>query len=104
VKDCVKVMAWLLDHREVNGLYYLGTGVARSWNDLARGVFDSLALPVDIEYTPMPEALRPKYQYFTQAGMDRLASVGCPLSFRTLEESVEDYVKEHLERGCLHLS
>ncbi len=104
VKDCVDVMWWLLCREEVNGLYNLGTGVARSWNDLVRAVFDSLGVPVEIEYIPMPETLRPKYQYFTRASMERLRATGCPLVFRTLEAAVHDYVTEYLKPGGLHLS
>jgi ADP-L-glycero-D-manno-heptose 6-epimerase len=104
VKDCVEVMWWLLCHGEVNGLYNLGTGVARSWNDLARAVLESLGAPVDIEYIPMPEGLRLKYQYFTQASMDRLRATGCPLAFRTLEATVNDYVTEYLKPGGLYLT
>lgn len=52
--------------------------------------------PVNIEYIPMPEHLRGKYQYFTEADMTKLASVGCPIHFRSLEESVFDYVQSHL--------
>jgi len=104
VKDCVEVMWWLLTHGEVNGLYNLGTGIARSWNDLVRAVFDSLGLPVKIDYIPMPESLRPKYQYFTRASMERLQATGCPLGFRSLEDAVGDYVKSYLKPGGLHLS
>ncbi len=92
VKDCVDVLWWLLVHGQVNGLFNLGTGRARSWNDLARAVFSSLGLPPAIDYIDMPAALRGRYQYFTEARMDRLAGIGCPLSFRPLEEAVEDYV------------
>ncbi len=104
VKDCVEVMWWLLGHEEVNGLFNLGTGVARSWNDLARAVFHALRLPAKIDYIPMPESLRPKYQYFTQASVDRLRATGCPLAFRSLEDAVNDYVTNYLEPGGLHLS
>ncbi len=104
IKDCVDVMWWLLTHGDVNGLYNLGTGVARSWNELARAVFDALGRPVDIEYFPMPESLRPKYQVFTQASMERLRLTGCPLAFRSLEAAVMDYVMEYLEPGGRYLS
>jgi ADP-L-glycero-D-manno-heptose 6-epimerase len=99
VKDCVEVMWWLLNHEEVNGLVNLGTGVARSWNDLVRAVFDSLGRPAVIEYIPMPETLHMKYQYLTRASKERLRSTGCPLPFRSLEDSVGDYVTKHLKLG-----
>ncbi len=97
VKDCAEVMWWLLNHAEVNGLFNLGTGRARSWNDLARAVFSALQRPLRIEYIDMPEALREHYQYFTQADMQRLARTGCPLQFRSLEAAVRDYVAHLLQ-------
>jgi ADP-L-glycero-D-manno-heptose 6-epimerase len=96
VKDCVEVMYWLLTHREVNGIFNLGTGKARSFKDLVTATFNAMQKPVNIEYIPMPEHLRGKYQYFTEADMTKLASAGCPIQFRSLEESVFDYVQSHL--------
>jgi ADP-L-glycero-D-manno-heptose 6-epimerase len=96
IKDCVDVIWWLLTHESVNGLFNLGTGRARSWNDLAKALFDAMGCPPRIDYMDMPERLRAGYQYFTQAGMDRLTKEGCPLVFRSLEEAVTDYVVNHL--------
>ncbi len=96
VKDCVEVLWWLLNNREVNGIFNLGTGQARTWNDLIRAVFAALGLLPKIEYIEMPEEIRQQYQYFTEARMDKLAAAGCPVAFRPLEESVADYVKNHL--------
>jgi ADP-L-glycero-D-manno-heptose 6-epimerase len=96
VKDCVDVMWWLLQHPEVNGLFNLGTGKARSWNDLASALFAALGVERHIDYVPMPEELQGKYQYFTEAGMDKLAATGCPLPTHTLEAAVDDYVKGYL--------
>ncbi len=96
VKDCVEVMYWLLNHHEVHGIFNLGTGKARSFKDLVTATFNAMQKPVNIEYIPMPEYLRDKYQYFTEADMTKLASVGCPIEFRPLEASVFDYVQSHL--------
>ncbi|MDA8125003.1 MAG: ADP-glyceromanno-heptose 6-epimerase [Deltaproteobacteria bacterium] len=96
VKDCVEVLWWLLQHPEANGIFNLGTGRARTWNDLIGAVFAALDLPPKIEYIEMPEAIRGQYQYFTEAQMDKLAAAGCPLAFGALETSVGDYVKSHL--------
>ncbi len=104
LKDCLEVMWWLLTHPEVNGLFNLGTGWARSWNSLAKALFAAMGLPVLIEYIPMPQRLREHYQYFTQANMDRLSSEGCPMNFRSLEESVADYVRNHLQTDFPWLS
>ncbi|MCC6953154.1 MAG: ADP-glyceromanno-heptose 6-epimerase [Deltaproteobacteria bacterium] len=99
VKDCVDAMMWLLEHREVRGLFNLGTGKARSWNDLARSVFSAMKAPEQINYVEMPEGMRDRYQYFTEASMNRLAAAGCPVSFRSLEESIHDYVVNYLTPG-----
>ena len=96
IKDCVEVIWWLLTHESVNGLYNLGTGNARTWNDLARALFNAMECPPLIDYVEMPGTLRQSYQYFTQAGMDRLKKKGCPLVFRSLEEAVKDYIVNHL--------
>jgi ADP-L-glycero-D-manno-heptose 6-epimerase len=96
VKDCLEVIWWLLTHESVCGLYNLGTGTARTWNDLAKALFDAMGCPPRIDYVDMPKTLRGSYQYFTQAGMGRLKETGCPLVFRSLEEAVRDYVLNHL--------
>ena len=93
VKDCIQALWWLLNHREVNGIFNLGTGRARAWNDLIRAVFAAMNLPPAIDYIEMPEAIREQYQYFTEAKMDKLRAAGCPVSFGTLEETVTDYVQ-----------
>jgi len=96
VKECVEVLWWLLEHREVNGIFNLGTGQARSWNDLIAAVFAALERPAAIDYIEMPEAIRGQYQYFTEARMDKLRAAGCPIDFPPLEETVGDYIRNHL--------
>ena len=96
VKDCVEVIWWLLKHESVDGLFNLGTGVARTWNDLAKALFNTMDSPPLIDYVEIPEALRGSYQYFTQAAMERLEKAGCPIVFRPLEEAVRDYILNHL--------
>ena len=93
VKDCIQALWWLLNHREVNGIFNLGTGRAQTWNDLIRAVFAAMNIPPAIDYIEMPEAIREQYQYFTEAKMDKLRAAGCPVSFGTLEETVADYVQ-----------
>jgi ADP-L-glycero-D-manno-heptose 6-epimerase len=104
VKDCVDVMWWISTHSEVKGLFNLGTGRARSWNDLARSLFSAMGCPSQIDYIDMPESLREKYQYFTRASMERLKKTGCPLNFRSLEEAVRDYAINYLQTGKSGLS
>lgn len=96
VKDCVDALWWLLTHREANGIFNLGTGKARSWNDLIAAVFAAMKMPAAIDYMEMPEGLRGQYQYFTEAAMEKLRGAGCPIGFAPLEESVADYVQNHL--------
>lgn len=99
VRDCVAVVDWLLRHPQVSGIYNLGTGRARSWNDLAAALFAALGREPDIRYVPMPEEIRPRYQYFTQARMDRLRAAGYAAPFTTLEDGVAAYVRGYLATG-----
>ncbi len=103
IKDCVAVMAWLLEHPEINGLFNVGTGRDRSWNDLARAVFSALNVAPRIEYIEMPESLRDRYQYFTCADTDKLAQTGHPIQFSSLEASVKDYVRTYLSAADPYL-
>ncbi|MBN1380585.1 MAG: ADP-glyceromanno-heptose 6-epimerase [Deltaproteobacteria bacterium] len=103
VKDCTDVIWWLLNHPEANGIFNLGTGKARTWNDLIQAVFAALILPRQIEYIEMPEAIRDQYQYFTEAKMDKLERAGCPVKFRSLEDAVYDYVVHYLQTADPYL-
>ncbi len=103
VKDCVDVLWWLLKNREVNGIFNLGTGRARTWNDLVAAVFTALGREVAIEYIDMPPAIRDQYQYFTEAEMDKLRNTGIALQFRTLEAAVHDYVTGYLQTADPYL-
>jgi ADP-L-glycero-D-manno-heptose 6-epimerase len=96
VKDVTQVCYFLMNHRKDSGIYNLGSGIARTFNDLAAAVFKSMGQPSKIEYIDMPADIRNTYQYFTQAKMDKLRSIGFSGSFHTLEEGVDDYVKRFL--------
>jgi ADP-L-glycero-D-manno-heptose 6-epimerase len=87
---------YFLDKPSVNGLFNLGTGKARTWNDLVTSIFKSLNKPVNIEYIELPEHLREKYQYFTEANMDKIKKAGYTVPISSLEEGVADYVKSYL--------
>lgn len=91
IKDTVEVMYYFFLHPDATGIFNLGTGCARSWNDVANAMFRALNMPPRIDYIEMPAALRPNYQYFTEAKMDKLRTAGCRYQFRTLEDSVKDY-------------
>ena len=96
VKDAAAIVLKLLDEKRASGLYNLGSGSARSWNDLAAAVFKALGKPLAVDYVDMPEAIRGKYQYHTRAEMGRLRQALGLLPIRSLEDAVEDYVQQHL--------
>lgn len=98
VKDCCEILYWLLNNQNVHGIFNLGTGQARSFNDLARAVFRALGILENINYIDMPEAIRDKYQSFTQAEMKKLKNFGCDLKFHSLEDGVSDYVRNYLQK------
>ncbi|MFH1837250.1 MAG: ADP-glyceromanno-heptose 6-epimerase [Candidatus Omnitrophota bacterium] len=93
IKDAVEVMYYLYKNPQITGIYNLGTSVARTWRDLGEAIFAALGKKAKIEYIDMPETLQDKYQYFTQADMSKLKNAGCDLTFRTLEDSIKDYVR-----------
>ena len=96
VKDVISVCNWLMQHKPASGLYNLGTGIARSFNDLVRATYAGLDLPPDITYINMPEDIRDKYQYFTEANMGKLQRAGYAAPFYSLEHGIDDYVRHYL--------
>jgi len=96
VRDCVDLMLWLLAHREVSGLFNVGTGRARTWKALGAAMFKALDRPEAIEWIDLPASLAAQYQYFTEARMERLRQAGYRAPFASLEEGVGDYVKNYL--------
>ena len=96
IKDVVKIVLKILDNQEITGLFNVGTGKSRSWNDLANSMFKSMGLKSNIEYIDMFAHLKNKYQYFTEANMNNLKNTGINLEFSSLEDSIDDYVKNYL--------
>ncbi|PZP50952.1 MAG: ADP-glyceromanno-heptose 6-epimerase [Pseudopedobacter saltans] len=101
VIDLVKVMVWMMlryfDNNPIpDGLYNIGTGHARSFYDLADNTFKGMDIPSNIQFIDMPVDIRDKYQYFTEAKMDKLRNAGYNDPFYSLEEGIEDYVKNYL--------
>ena len=113
VKDVVKVISWMMNESIVHspqttdntpqdqptltsGIYNLGTGKARTFHDLVKATFDALNLETKIEFIDMPEDIRDKYQYFTEADMNKLRNAGYTDAFASLEEGVRDYVQHYL--------
>jgi ADP-L-glycero-D-manno-heptose 6-epimerase len=104
VKDAVKVTLWLLENSNVGGLFNCGTGIARTWRDLVTAVYAAMGHEAAIEYIDMPEHLKGKYQYFTEANPAKLRAAGYDQPFSTLEDGVRDYVQTYLlpqQRGTL---
>ena len=99
IKDVVNVLYFMMQHRKNSGIYNLGTGKARTFLDLATNTFHAMNTPVSISFVPTPEDIREKYQYFTEASMEKLRSIGYSLDFYSLEAGIEDYVKNYLIPG-----
>ncbi|MCX5681980.1 MAG: ADP-glyceromanno-heptose 6-epimerase [Candidatus Omnitrophica bacterium] len=97
IKDAVDVTMFFFDNPDLAGIYNVGTGKARTWNDVAKALFAAVGKKPDIEYIEMPQELRNQYQYFTQADMKKLGIAGYAKSFSELEDSVADYAR-YLER------
>jgi ADP-L-glycero-D-manno-heptose 6-epimerase len=96
VKDCTRTILWLLENPSISGIFNIGTGKARSFADLAKGIGQALSRDVDIEYIDMPEHLKGKYQYFTCAKMTKLQKAGLNFLYYELEHGIADYVKLYL--------
>jgi len=96
VGDCVDVIMWLLDTPEVSGLFNLGTGQARSFNDLASAVYVAMGKEPKIKFVDMPMEIRDRYQYYTQADMQALRNAGYRKPFTSLEEGIQKYVLDYL--------
>ena len=97
VKDVVEVCYFLLHHRKDSGIYNLGSGNARTFKDLVNATFAAVNKESKINYIDTPIDIREKYQYFTEANMAKLKSIGYAKPFTTLEEGVKDYVRNYLE-------
>jgi ADP-L-glycero-D-manno-heptose 6-epimerase len=98
VRDCIDMLLWLYDHPAVNGLFNIGTGDARSFADLAAATFRAIGREPACEFIDTPVEIRDKYQYFTEARMDRLRAAGYDKPFTTLEDGIDDYVARFLSR------
>ena len=92
VNDVVDVCYWLMHHRKDSGIYNLGSGKARTFLDLTKAVFKAMDTPENISFIDTPEDIRDKYQYFTEADMSKLRSIGYSRKFHELEEGVKEYV------------
>jgi ADP-L-glycero-D-manno-heptose 6-epimerase len=98
VLDAADIVMWLIDHPKVNGIYNVGTGKARSFKDMMIAMLKAMGRQPEIEYIEMPKQLSGKYQYWTEAEMGHLRAAGYDKPFRSLEASVDDYVKNYLDK------
>jgi ADP-L-glycero-D-manno-heptose 6-epimerase len=99
VKDAVAMTLHLAAEPAANGIFNIGSGKARTWNELARAVFAALGRDPSIEYIDMPVTIRDKYQYFTQADVHKLLTTGYDQPITSLEDAVRDYVVNYLVPG-----
>lgn len=97
VKDCSDVVWWFLQNKKT-GIFNLGTGTPRTWLDLANSVFKAMNKKPDIEFIPVPESIRAKYQYYTKADMTRLREAGFDKKMTNIERGVDDYIKNYLAK------
>ena len=96
VKDVVEVLAFMMESKKQSGIYNLGSGKARTFKDLVKATFSALNIKSNISYIATPIDIRDKYQYFTEADMQKLKTVGYKKSFTNLEDGVKDYVQNYL--------
>ncbi len=99
IKDAVEQTLFFFDNPKVNGLFNIGTGKARTWNDLVKAVFAAMDRAPNIEYIDMPKELQKQYQYYTQAETSKLKKTGYNKTTTTLEDAISDYVKNYLLKG-----
>jgi ADP-L-glycero-D-manno-heptose 6-epimerase len=98
VKDAVEMTLFFYDNPQIGGLFNIGTGKARSWNDLVKAVFTAMDKKSNIEYIEMPESLRDQYQYFTEADITNIRKIGYENKSTTLEDAIKDYVQNYLQK------
>jgi ADP-L-glycero-D-manno-heptose 6-epimerase len=99
VKDAVAMTLHLANTPGAGGLYNIGAGTARTWNDLANALFGSLGMPANIEFIEMPESIRNQYQYYTCADISKLRAAHYQTPTTPLEDAVTDYALNYLKRG-----
>jgi ADP-L-glycero-D-manno-heptose 6-epimerase len=99
IRDAVDMTLFFLDNRKIAGIFNIGTGTARTWNDLAKATFAAMNKKPKIEYIPMPESICDKYQYFTQADIAKLRTAGYEKELTSLEDAIKNYVQNYLQEG-----
>ncbi|HUU19018.1 MAG TPA: ADP-glyceromanno-heptose 6-epimerase [Sedimentisphaerales bacterium] len=97
VKDAVDMTLFFYDKPQLSGLFNIGTGKARTWNDLVKAVFAAMGKEPNIEYIEIPESIRNQYQYFTEADITKLQKAGYKKETTLLEDAIKDYVQSYLQ-------
>ena len=100
VNDVARMCIWLMDNKPTNGLYNIGSGQARTFQDLAQAVFAAMNLPAEISFIDTPADIRERYQYFTEADMTKLRAAGYTAPSSSLEDGITKYVQGYLEKGA----
>lgn len=96
IKDVIKIIQWIIDNKKINGLFNVGSGEPRSFNDIAKAVFKQSNNQKKIKYINTPVEIRKQYQYYTRADIAKLKSLGYRRKFTTLEDGIQDYIRNHL--------
>ena len=104
VKDCIKVLMWFLQKKEISGIFNVGTGIARTFNDLVINVYKNMNKNINLQYIDMPKEIKNQYQYITKADMKNLLKYGYKDTFYTLEEGIKDYVDNYLIKKNYEIS
>ena len=102
VKDAAAATLFFLDKRDHNGIFNIGTGIAKTWNDIANAMFKAIGQDSNIKYIDMPQHLKKQYQYFTQADIGKLKKAGYQCNFMGLDDAIDDYINNYLNTD-LHL-
>ncbi len=104
VKDCIKVLMWFLEKNNISGIFNVGTGQARTFNDLVYNVYKNLKKNINLKYIDMPKEIKNQYQYHTTADLRKLIKTGYNKNFYTLENGIEDYINNYLNKKNYEIS
>ena len=98
VKDCIEVLMWFLKKENISGIFNVGTGQARTFNDLVYSVYKNMKKNINLKYIDMPREIKNQYQYHTKANLRKLIKTGYDKKFFTLEDGIEDYINNYLNK------
>ena len=99
IKDAVDMTLFFLERQDIGGIFNVGSGKARNWNDLAKSIFAAMNKQLNIEYIDMPSEIRNQYQYHTCSDTEKIRNIGYSQTAMSLEEGINDYVTQYLIPG-----